>query len=214
MEPISSRGVRGFVHHTGGSPADGLVLTHGAGSNANAPFLIEIAAAFADAGITVLRCDLPFRQLRPHGPPFPAMAPRDRAGLVDAIALIRTIVPGKVFLGGHSYGGRQSTMAAAEDPELASALLVLSYPLHPPRKREELRTAHFPKLQTPAVFVHGSRDPFGSIEEMHQALALIPARTNLVEIPEGSHDLAVRKRGRGENIPAHIIREFLAFVRT
>jgi predicted alpha/beta-hydrolase family hydrolase len=105
-------------------------------------------------------------------------------------------------------------MAAAEDPELASALLVLSYPLHPPRKREELRTAHFPKLQTPAVFVHGSRDPFGSIEEMHQALALIPVRTNLVEIPEGSHDLAVRKRGRGENIPAHIIREFLAFVRT
>lgn len=201
------------MHRPNGDPGDALVLTHGAGSNANAPFLIEIATEFGEAGITVLRCDLPFRQLRPHGPPFPAIAARDRAGLVEAVELMRGMAPGRVFLGGHSYGGRQSTMVASEDSELVSALLVLSYPLHPPRKRQELRTAHFPGLRVPALFVHGSRDPFGSIEEMREALALIPAKTSLVAIDGGAHDLGGRRRDRVEDITGRIVQEFLAFVR-
>ena len=88
---------------------------------------------------------------------------------------MRQIVPGRVFLGGHSYGGRQASMLAASDPAVTPALLLLSYPLHPPRRPEQLRTAHFPDLRTPALFVHGVRDPFGSREEMEAALALIPA---------------------------------------
>ena len=86
------------------------------------------ADAFAAAGIAVLRCDLAFRQARPHGPPFPAMAVQDRAGLARAVRALRDRLPGKVFLGGHSYGGRQSSMLAAEEPELAAGLLLLSYP--------------------------------------------------------------------------------------
>jgi predicted alpha/beta-hydrolase family hydrolase len=103
-------------------------------------------------------------------------------------------------------------MVAAEEAELVSALLLLSYPLHPPRKRQELRTAHFPQLRVPALFVHGSRDPFGSLQEMHEALRLIPARTNLVEIAGGSHDLTGGRGTRSEEILGHIVREFLAFV--
>jgi predicted alpha/beta-hydrolase family hydrolase len=164
-------------------------LTHGAGSNCNAPLLIAMADAVCAAGITVLRCDLAFRQARPHGPPFPAMAAQDRAGLARAVRVLRDQVPGKVFLGGHSYGGRQSTMLAAEEPDLAAGLLLLSYPLHPPRRPADLRTAHFPKLSTPALFVHGTRDPFGSIDEMRAALALIAGPHEIVAVEGAGHDL-------------------------
>jgi len=168
---------------------DALVLTHGAGSNCNAPLLVAVAEAFCAAGIAVLRCDLAFRQARPHGPPFPAMAVQDRAGLARAVRAMRGRVPGKVFLGGHSYGGRQSSMLAAEEPELAAGLLLLSYPLHPPRRPADLRTAHFPKLATPAIFVHGTRDPFGSIDEMRGALAMVAGPYELVVIEGAGHDL-------------------------
>ncbi len=96
------------------------------------------------------------------------------------------------MLGGHSYGGRQATMLAAEEPEVADALLLLSYPLHPPEKPEQLRTAHFPQLQTPALFVHGTKDPFGTIEEMQAALKLIPAATQLMVAEKAGHALGAR----------------------
>ena len=80
-------------------------------------------------------------------------------------------------------------MLAAEEPDLAAALLLLSYPLHPPRRPADLRTAHFPNLSTPALFVHGTRDPFGSIDEMRAALALIAGPYEIVAIEGAGHDL-------------------------
>ena len=96
---------------------------------------------------------------------------------------------GSVLLGGHSYGGRQASMLATEEPDVAAALLLLSYPLHPPGKPEQLRTAHLPNLRTPAVFVQGTKDEFGSIEEILAALDLIPAQTELVAVENAGHDL-------------------------
>src|SRR5580704_14010111 len=142
----ASPAVRGFLHWPDAPTGAGMVLTHGAGSNAAAPLLVAVAEAFAGAGIAVLRSDLPFRRARPHGPPFPAMAPQDRAGLKRAVLLLRERVSGSVFLGGHSYGGRQSTMLAAEEPGLAAGLVLFSYPLHAPGRPADLRSAHFPKL--------------------------------------------------------------------
>ncbi len=138
----------------------------------------------------MLRCDLPFRQRRPTGPPFPKSAAEDRSGLQDAVAVLRALQTGKVFLGGHSYGGRQASILAAEDPACTEGLLLLSYPLHPPRKPQELRTAHFPALRVPTMFVHGTRDPFGSMEEMRAAIHFIRARTEIVAVEGAGHDLA------------------------
>ena len=137
----------------------------------------------------MVRYDLPFRQDRPHGPPRRGDAARDREGLRQEILKARQEKHERVWIGGHSYGGRQASMLAAETPGLVDALFLLSYPLHPPRKPEQLRTAHFPKIQTPTVFVHGTRDPFGSIDELKQALAPIPAATHLLEIEGAGHDL-------------------------
>jgi predicted alpha/beta-hydrolase family hydrolase len=201
--------VRGFLHESSQPNGDALVLTHGAGANCQSKLLIALAGAFADAGYTVLRCDLPFRQLRPHGPPFPALAARDRAGLRRAVEVLRSKTSGRIFLGGHSYGGRQSSMLVAEQPEPVAGLLLLSYPLHPPRKPAELRTGHFSRLTTPALFVHGSRDPFGLHNEMKMALTLIPVRKMLMEIEGAGHELLGKKAE--DDLPARIVQAFQEF---
>jgi len=191
--PFESDSVRGFLHRPKVAAAQGLVLTHGAGGNCRMPLLIESATTFAAADVCVLRCDLPFRQRRPTGPPPPSTAAADRAGLRDAVAALRQLVSGRLFLGGQSYGGRQAAMLAADEPGLVDALLLFSYPLHPPGKPDRLRTEHFPRLRAPAIFVQGTADPFGSIAELQQAVTLIPAPTRIIPIDGAGHDL---RRGR------------------
>lgn len=183
--------VRGFLHRPAAPSLNALVLTHGAGSNCETCLLVALADIFAGAGFTVLRCDLPYRQKRPHGPPFRGDAAEDRQGLRNAIGALQEAVPrgSRMFLGGHSYGGRQATLLASEDPSVADGLLLLSYPLHPPRQPLQLRTGHFPFLRAPALFVHGTRDPFGSLDEMRAALSLIPARISLLPFEAAGHDL-------------------------
>ena len=202
--------VRGYLHRAANARA-GLVLAHGAGSNAHAPLLVALAEAFCAAAVTVLRVDLPYRQLRPHGPPGPADAARDRDGLKQAVAALGKLAQGRVFLGGHSYGGRQATMLCASEPRLVDGLLLLSYPLHPPRRPEQLRVQHLPNLRTQSLFVHGTRDPFGSIEEIQRALELIPGETRLLLVEGAGHDL--KAKGNKENpLAERAVADFLAFV--
>ncbi len=206
-QAFESHGVRGILHTPSSASSDAFALTHGAGANCNAPLLAAMARAFADAGYTVLRYDLPFRQQRSKGPPFPAMAARDREGVAAAIAALRSMVAGKVFAGGHSYGGRQTAMAAAENPQLADGLLLFSYPLHPPNQPGKPRTSFFPDWRTPALFVHGAKDPFGSPDELRAAVAAIPARTDLLFVEGAGHDLK-----RAASLSAEILTRFHALL--
>ena len=210
--PANEVAVRGFLHRPADAGGDGLVLTHGAGSNCNAPLLVALAEAFcaSESGWMVLRCDLPFRQMRPHGPPPRGSAERDQQGLRAAVASMRRLTSGRVFLGGHSYGGRQASMLCAVEPGLVDRLLLLSYPLHPPQRPDELRTGHFPQLRTPAMFVQGTCDGFGSIDEMTAALKLIPAPTELVPIVGAGHEL-MTKRNRDE-VVGRVVEAFRGFV--
>ena len=193
IERIDRDGVRGFLHRPDAGTGRSLVLTHGAGGDCDTPLLRAIADAFAAAGLIVLRFDLAFRQRKPSGPPSPSGAAADRDSIKAAAAVVRSLAPGPLFVGGQSYGGRQGSMLAAEEPQLAAALLLTSYPLHPPGQPAQLRTAHFPKLRTRCVFVHGTADPFASSEELATAVALIPGSTQILSIEGAGHDL---KRGR------------------
>jgi predicted alpha/beta-hydrolase family hydrolase len=193
IEPVETETVRGFLHRPAKASGQGLILTHGAGSDCNAPLLLAVADAYCAAGLIVLRCDLAFRRQRPKGPPSPATAAADRESLRKALNFLQEIATAPLFLGGHSYGGRQASMLAAEEPELAAALLLLSYPLHPPNKPTQLRTEHFPKLRTRSVFVSGTNDPFGSPAELEKAISLAPSRPQLLLIEGAGHDL---KRGK------------------
>lgn len=203
--------VRGILHRPAKPGADGLVFTHGAGGNSRSPMLAALAEAFADAGITVLRCDLPFRQRRAFGPPRPGDAEGDRQGLKNAVAVMRKIAAGRVFLGGQSYGGRQATMLCAEEPGLVDGMLLTSYPLHPPGKPQQLRVQHFPALRVPCLFVEGTRDPFGSIEEIERALKLSPAKTQVVTIEGVGHDLGFRGKTASKNLAPSVLSAFRKF---
>jgi len=204
--------VRGFLHRPVGRPRDALVLTHGAGGNSRGPLLMALAEAFCGHGLLVLRCDLPFRQARSFGPPRPGEAARDREGLKNAVLAIRKLAPGRVFLGGQSYGGRQASMLCADEPGLVDGLLLLSYPLHAPGKPDQLRTQHLPKLNLPALVVQGTKDPFGSIEEIQSALKLIPGPTKLFTADGAGHDLGFKGKSRNEALPEKILSEFGNFL--
>lgn len=192
--------VRGLLHRPDEPERGILVLTHGAGSDCRAPLLRAVARAVAARGVAVLRCDLPFRQARLAGPPALPGAALDREGLRRAVEVARGLTSRRVFLGGHSYGGRQASLLVADDPGPVEALLLLAYPLHPPRRPGDLRTAHFARLGTPALFVHGSRDPFGTVAELRTAIRLIPAPTRLLAIDGAGHDLG------GARAPARLDR--------
>jgi predicted alpha/beta-hydrolase family hydrolase len=199
--------VRGFLHEPESPNGKGFVLTHGAGGNAAGSWLGALADAFCAAGFTVLRCNLPYRQVRSFGPPRPGDAARDRAGLKNAVAEMKKMVTGSVILGGHSYGGRQASMLCAEEPDLAASLLLSSYPLHPPGKPERARTQHLPNLRTPTLFVQGTKDPFATIEEIENARKLIPAKTSLLVVEGEGHDLGFKRKARNDALAAHVLTE-------
>ena len=205
--------VRGFLHTPAAPNGDVLVLTHGAGGNAKAPLLVALAEAFAGAGFSVLRCDLPYRQRRPYGPPGPGDAARDRTGLKNAVDAVKKLAPGRTFIGGQSYGGRQSSMLCAEKPELVSGLLLLSYPLHPPGKPQQLRTQHLTNIRTPTLVIQGTNDPFGSIAEIEQALKLVNAKTKLMSVEGVGHDLGFKGKAKNPTLPVAILSEFDSFFR-
>jgi len=202
--------VHGFLHRPESSSGDGLILTHGAGGNAQSGLLHALAEIFAGSGLIVLRCNLPFRQLRHFGAPRPAEAARDRQGLRSAMSAIREIANGRVFLGGQSYGGRQASMLLAEE-QLADGLLLLSYPLHPPGHPEKLRTQHLPNLHVSTLFVQGTRDPFATIEEIESARKLIPAKTCLLTVEGVGHDLGFKGKAKSEVLPAVVLAKFGEF---
>jgi uncharacterized protein len=210
----------GYLHQPAQANNLAVVLTHGAGANCHSKLLVTASDALAAAGFTVFRFDLPFRQARAQGPPHPGTAAADREGLRQTAAQMKLFMAGpkkptpgpRVVLAGHSYGGRQASVLLAENPEAADALLLLSYPLHPPDKPTQLRTTHFPQLTKPAFFVQGTRDPFASVEELSLALQQIPAPCHLLQIAGAAHDLRPPKSPI--DIPAQIASEFALFLTT
>src|SRR5437899_11175099 len=102
-------------------------------------------------------------------------------------------------------------MLCDDEPELLDGLLVLSYPLHAPSRPDRPRIQHLPSLKTPALFVHGTRDPFGSIEEMQSALKLIPAKTKLLPVNNAVHVLGFKGKSIIEELPGIVLEEFQTF---
>lgn len=201
--------VCGFIHHPVGDIGDALILAHAAAGSCNSSLLIALATAFSASGITVLRCDLPFRLARPDGRPPASFSARDQAGLRRAVDLMKAEVSKKVYLGGHAYGGRQASLVAASDPSLIAGLLLLSYPLHPPKQSAPLWTQHFSSLRTPTMFVHASKDPFGTPDELRSALDAIQAPTRVVLVENARHELLTDNNT--DTLPGVVVSEFRGF---
>ncbi|MDI3312873.1 MAG: alpha/beta hydrolase [Mycobacterium sp.] len=193
--------IAGVVHHPAGDPPGRVrarpkgvvVLTHGAGGSRESPLLQQVCEEWARRGWLAVRYDLPYRRRRPTGPPSGSGA-GDRAGIAEAITVCRGLAGGPLIAGGHSYGGRQTSMVVAhgagEAAAAVSLLTLLSYPLHPPGRPQRTRTGHLSGITVPTVFVHGSSDPFGTLEEVRAAAALVAAPTEVVEVAGARHDLS------------------------
>ena len=203
---MSLEDIAGIAHEPDGTPTGVVLLTHGAGSNRDAPLIIRICDEWARHGWLAIRYNLPYRRRRPKGPPSNSAA-SDQQGIVEAIELAHTLTDGPVIAGGHSYGGRMTSMVAAQGADLA-ALTLFSYPLHPPGKPERARTEHLGQIKVPTVFTHGTADPFGSIDELTAAAQLIPAPTELIEITGARHDLGSKTL----DVPALAVAAALVFV--
>jgi uncharacterized protein len=184
--------IAGIAHRPESTPAGVVVLTHGAGGSRESALLQQLCDEWARSGWLAVRYNLPYRRRRPKGPPSGSAA-TDRAGIVEAIAVCRELDDGPLIAGGHSYGGRQTSMVVAEHEASVDLLTLFSYPLHPPGKPERARTEHLPDIAVPTVFTHGTSDPFGTLDEVRAAAALIPAPTEIVEITGARHDLGSKK---------------------
>jgi uncharacterized protein len=185
--------IAGVAHEPESTPSGVVVLTHGAGGSRESALLQRLCDEWALRGWLAVRYNLPYRRRRPKGPPSGSAA-TDRAGIVEAIAVCRGLAEGPLIVGGHSYGGRQTSMVVAEGSGVShvqvEVLTLFSYPVHPPGKPERARTEHLPSIAVPTVFTHGTSDPFGTLDELRAAAALIPGRTQIVEITGARHDLS------------------------
>lgn len=193
LDPIAG------IAHPPDDVARGVVaLTHGAGGDRDSALLQQICDEWARRGWLAIRYNLPYRRRRPKGPPSGSAA-GDRAGIVEAITVCRGLADGPLIVGGHSYGGRQTSMVVAEsDSPRVDVLTLFSYPVHPPGKPERPRTEHLPDIRVPTVFTHGTADPFGTPAEVRDAAALIAAPVEVVEITGARHDL----RSKVLDVPA------------
>ena len=176
-----------------------LLLAPGAGASSQSPSLVAIEAAVAP--LPVERMDFPYRlagRKAPDRPPVLLDAVRvAAAGLVERAG----VAPDRLALGGRSMGGRMCSMAVA-DGLPAAALVLVAYPLHPPGRPDNVRTAHLPALTVPCLFVQGTRDPFGSPDELTAATATIPGPVTHEWIEGGRHDLKGADRRIGELVAA------------
>ncbi len=166
--------------------AGAMLLTPGAGSSASHSSLVALESALAP--LPVARVDFPYRR---EGRKAPDRAPKLIACVREEAALLAAatdVEPSRLVLGGRSMGGRMCSLAVAEGLP-AAGLVLISYPLHPPGKPENLRTAHFPMLDLPCLFVSGERDAFGTRDEFDEHVPEIPGHVTQVWVPKAGHDL-------------------------
>jgi uncharacterized protein len=178
------------------TPGDrAVLLAHGAGSDRNSAALVAVDGRLAAAGIPSLRFDYPYRQA---GRQAPDRAPVLEAATRDAAAQLAKdtgLPPERLVLGGRSMGGRYCSMVAGHDsdPVPALGLVLLGYPLHPAGKPEKLRTAHFPRLTMPVLFVSGDRDALAPRPSLEEAATVIPGPVTFYWLPGADHGYRVPK---------------------
>jgi predicted alpha/beta-hydrolase family hydrolase len=171
---------------TGSGPA-GLILTPGASARRDHPGLVAIDLAVTQVGVVVERVEFPGQAAGKRRPDSPAVCIETIRTATSELAARLGVPTSRVAVGGRSMGGRMCSMAVAEGLEVA-ALVLVSYPLHPPGRPDKLRTAHFPDLHLPCLFVSGRRDAFGAPDELRHQADAIPGPVTL-DFVDGDHSL-------------------------
>lgn len=179
-----------------------VLLLPGAGGDLHGDGLVALAEVLSAGGAPVVRANLPYREAGRR----PPRADRSVRGLVQVASAARDLlaqhgVTGPLVLGGKSYGGRVASMAVAADAvDEVLALLFYGYPLHPPGRADQLRVDHWPDVGVPCCFVQGSRDPFGTPDELTPHLRRLPRRATVVAVDGGDHSLRVTRASSPDGV--------------
>jgi len=182
----------------------GLILAHGAGGGQQSRFMVEAGRALAGRGITTATFDFPYMT---QGRSVPDKAPVLEASWRTAIETARehTSFDGlPLFIGGKSMGGRMASHVASQGVKDVRGLIFLGYPLHPPGRADQRRDAHLPAITEPMLFVQGTRDQFGTADEIRALLPRLNSRTRLYEVADGDHSFKVRVKTAGRSQQAVI----------
>src|ERR1700694_234351 len=188
MPPSRLKGSPGTVEPDKRRPVLRLVLTPGAGASSDHSALVAVDQAVSEAGVRVSRIDFPYRLAGRKAPDRPEVLIRTVVEAADALAKELDVPMDQVAVGGRSMGGRMCSMAVSQGLE-AGGLLLISYPLHPPGKPENLRIAHFLGLHLPCLFISGTRDAFAKPDELESATAHIPGVVTHAWLDGGDHGL-------------------------
>jgi hypothetical protein len=194
---VGHAGLNATAHPAEGGAVALLVLAHGAGAGQRHPFMTAVARGLARRGVDVVTFDFPYMA---QGRKVPDRAPVLEQHFREVAAAARewSTAPG-LFVGGKSMGGRMATHLAAQGMAPLAGVVALGYPLHPPGKPGQLRSAHLPAIAVPVLVVQGEKDTFGTPDELRAALATMQARVTLHVVAGGDHSLAVG-RGRGQSL--------------
>lgn len=180
-------------------PRAAVILAHGAGAGQMHPFMIAAATAFTAAGFETVTFDFPYMEARRRVPDRAPVLERTFAAVVKECCARWLNGGTPYFAGGKSMGGRIASQAAANGlfEREPAGLVFLGYPLHPPAHPEKRRDAHLPKVKAPMLFVHGSRDPFGTPDEMRELVKPL-RRATLAMIDGGGHSFEAPQRDGGD----------------
>ena len=181
-----------FKVYRSDSAVAAMVVGHGAGAGQASPFMVRTAEGLAARGIAAATFDFPYIAAKRHVPDRTDVLERSWRDAIDAARVAFPALP--LFIGGKSMGGRIASHVAAQSADGLSGLVVLGSPLHPPGKPEQRRDAHLPAVREPMLFVQGSRDPFGTADEIR---ALLPRLQDaaLHEIAGGDHSFKIPGKG-------------------
>jgi uncharacterized protein len=195
----------------------GLILGHGAGAGQHSGFMVEAAKQLAARGISVATFDFPYMTQGRSAPDKPAVLEAAWRQAIAAAQQDKTFADLPLFIGGKSMGGRISSQVAGQGVDGVSGLVYLGYPLHPPGKPQQRRDAHLPAIVQPMLFVQGTRDLFGTADEIRELLPKLNRRTELFEVLDGDHSFKVRVKVTGkkqEAVHAEIFDRVAAFIRS
>jgi predicted alpha/beta-hydrolase family hydrolase len=181
-------------------PPAGVLLAPGASAGRDQPALVRLDEALRASGLMVQRMDFPYRRAGRRAPDKPEVLVAAVVEAATALASRLGTGTGRLVLGGRSMGGRTCSMAVAEGLE-AAALVLVSYPLHPPGRPDRPRTDHFGALDLPCLFVSGTADAFGTPAELKSATAAIAGPVTHEWVEGGDHGL----RGKDAQVTALVV---------
>jgi predicted alpha/beta-hydrolase family hydrolase len=176
------------------SPRAACVVAHGAGNGQTSPFMIRFATGMAARGVTTATFDFPYMATGRKVPDKPAVLEASWRGAIAQAT--DTLGAAPLFIGGKSMGGRIASQVAAQGAPGLAGLFFLGYPLHPPGAPDKRRDAHLPDVKERMLFVQGTRDAFGTADEIAALLPSLP-RATLHVVDDGDHSFNVRVRETG-----------------